>query len=136
MRSKPGLIEKLIGTPGGNNSRGLIISQIQYTTPKIVANIVSAGLTSTGSGFDLNLDILEAVINVAQRGKFYRWAQHLEELIKYTCAKCREEGTLIKFPSLIIWIAMYHLRPVRDLEFNEPNIIDMWNFKYFSTTSC
>ena len=55
---KEGLVEKLMGTPTGKNSKGLIIGQIQATTPKIVAKIVSIGLTVTGRGCDLKLDML------------------------------------------------------------------------------
>ena len=45
--SNPGLVEKLIGTPTGKNFEGLIIIKIQYTTTKIVSNIVSTVLKTT-----------------------------------------------------------------------------------------
>ena len=39
---------------------------------------------------------------------------------------------IITFPSLIIWIAMYHLCPVRNKKFQEPRKYHMWRFKPFS----
>ena len=45
---KEGLVEKLIGTPSGKNSKGLMISQIQARTPQIVAKIIATRLTPTG----------------------------------------------------------------------------------------
>ena len=50
---KDGFVERLIGTPTRNNSKGLIIGQIKATTPKMVAKIVSIGLTIAGRGYDL-----------------------------------------------------------------------------------
>ena len=70
VRSNPCLFNKLTRTSSGKNSRGLVISQIQYTTPKIVAKIISTGLTTTGHGCDLKLNMLEAIVNVTERGKF------------------------------------------------------------------
>ena len=45
---KEGLVEILTGTLTGKNSKGLIIRKIKANTPKIVAKIVSIGLTVTG----------------------------------------------------------------------------------------
>ena len=45
---KEGLVEILTRTPTGKNSKGLIVKQIKATTPKMVAKIVSTGLTATG----------------------------------------------------------------------------------------
>ena len=58
---KEGLVERITGTPIGKNSKGLIIGQVQATTPKIVSKIMSTGLTVTGRDCDLNLDMLEVV---------------------------------------------------------------------------
>ena len=69
---KEGLVEKLTGTPTGKNSKGLIIGQVQANTPKMVAKIVSTGLTITGRGCDLKLDMLEAVDHITSIGKVYR----------------------------------------------------------------
>ena len=41
MGIKEGLVEILIGTPIGKNSKGLIVSQIKSSTPKVVAKTVS-----------------------------------------------------------------------------------------------
>ena len=45
---KEGLVEQLIGTSSGKNSKGLMISQIQARMPQIVAKIIETGLTPTG----------------------------------------------------------------------------------------
>ena len=58
---KEGLVEILTRTSTGKNSKGLIIRQIQATTPKIVAKIMSIGLIVTIHGYELNLDMLEVV---------------------------------------------------------------------------
>ena len=71
---KEGLVERLTGTPSGKNSKGLMISQIQAQTPQIVAKIIAIGITPTGRGSDLRLDILEAVDTIEKIGKVYRWA--------------------------------------------------------------
>ena len=63
------LVEKLTGTLAGKNSRGLVIIEIQYTTPKIVVKIISTVLTTTVHDCDLKLDMLEADVNVADIGK-------------------------------------------------------------------
>ena len=58
---KEGLVEILTVTPTWKSSKGLIIGQVQATTTKIVAKIMSIDLTVTGRGWDLKLDMLEAV---------------------------------------------------------------------------
>ena len=126
------MVEKLIGTPTNKNSKGLVIIQIQYTTPKIVAKIVSAGLTTTMRRCDLRLNMLEVVDNIAETRKTYCWAQYLVDLVKNICIKCQQEGTTIIFVSLIIWTAMYYIRPIGDPQFLEPTRFHMWNFKPFS----
>ena len=68
---KEGLVEKLTGSPSGKNSKGLKISQIQARTPQIVAKIIATGLTPTGRGSDLKLDMLEAVDTIVDTGKIY-----------------------------------------------------------------
>ena len=45
---KEGLVEQLMGTPSGKNSKGIMISQTQARKPQIVAKIIATGLTPTG----------------------------------------------------------------------------------------
>ena len=103
---KEGLFERLTGTSTGKNSKGLIIGQVQATTPKMVAKIMSTDLTVIGCGCDLKLDMLEAVNCMESTGKVYRWAQYMANILKSIYEKCQELGAMIKFPSLLIWIAM------------------------------
>ena len=80
---KNGLVEKLTGTLTGKNSKGMIIGQNKASTPKMVAKIVSTGLTITGRGCDLKLDMLEAVDTIVEKGKSYCWAQYVVDMLKY-----------------------------------------------------
>ena len=51
-----------------------MISQIQSRMPQIMAKIIATGLTPTGRGSDLNIDMLEAIDTIEETGKVYRWA--------------------------------------------------------------
>ena len=41
-------------------------------------------------------------------------------------------GGIIKFPSLILWIIMYHIYPKGSLVFQEPSRFNIWRLKPFS----
>ena len=84
-----------------------MISQIQAQTPQIVAKIIAIGLIPTGQVSDLKLEMLEVVDEIGDIGKIYRWAQYVADMLKTICEKFQESTRIIKFPSLIIWIAMY-----------------------------
>ena len=129
---KQGLVEQLIGSPSGKNSKGLIISQIQAQTPQIVAKIIAMGLTPTGRGSDLKLDMLEAVDTITDTGKIYKWAQYVTDMLMGICEKFQKSGRIIRFSSLIIWIVMYYLCLVGDKQFQEPTKFHMWRFKPFA----
>ena len=103
--------------------------------PQIMAKIIATGLTPTGRGSDLKLDMLEVVDTVAKIGKVYRWAQYVTDMLKTMCEKCQESVGIIRFPSLIIWRVMYHLFPVGDKQFQEPKKFHMWRFKPFAQTT-
>ena len=105
------MVERLTRTSIGKNSKGLIVGQIKATTPKMVAKIMSTGLTITGRGCDLKLDMLKVVDCIEESRKVYCWAQYVADMLKSICEKCQETGAIIRFPSLLIWIAMYHLCP-------------------------
>ena len=111
---KEGLVERLPRTPSGKNSKGLMISQIQAQTPQIVEKIIATGLTPTSRVSDMKLDMLEAVNTIADTRKIYRWAQYVANMLKTICEKFQESVGIIRFPSLIIWIAMYNLCLVED----------------------
>ena len=111
-----------------------MISQIQARTPQIVAKIIAIGLTPTGRGSDLKLDMLEAVDTITDTGKIYIWDEYLTDMLKGIHEKCQESGGIIRFPSLIILIVMYYLCPVGDKQFLEPTKFCMWRFKPFSHT--
>ena len=91
-----------------------MINQIQSRTPQIMAKIIAKGLTPTGWGSDLKLDMLEAVDTIEETREVYIWAQYVTDMLKNICEKFQESSGIIRFPSLIIWIVMYHLCPVGD----------------------
>ena len=53
-------------------------------------------------------------------------------MVKTVCERCQETGGLIKFPSLILWIVMYHIYPEGSPVFLEPTKFHMNRFKPFS----
>ena len=59
-----------------------MISQIQARMPQIMAKIIATGLTPTGGGSDLKLDMLEVVDTIANTGKVYRRAQYVADMLK------------------------------------------------------
>ena len=64
-----------------------MISQIQARMPQIVAKIIETGITPTGRGSDLQLDMLEVVDTVADIGKIYRWDEYVTDMLKGICEK-------------------------------------------------
>ena len=55
--------------------------------------------------------MLEAVDTIVTNGKIYMWAENVVDMVKTICERCQETGGIIKFPSLILWIVMYHIFP-------------------------
>ena len=75
--------------------------------------------------------MLEAVECIEDSGKFYCWPQYVVDMLKSICEKCQEIGVIIRFSSLLIWIAMYHLCPVGHKYLLEPSMFHMWRFNPF-----
>ena len=80
----------------------------------------------------MKLDMLEVVDCIEESGKAYCWDQYMANMLKYIYEKCQELGVIIRFPSLLIWIAMYHLCLVRNKDILEPSRFHMWHFKPFA----
>ena len=109
----PALLEKFTrSSQRGKNSKGLQINSIESPSVKWTTLIVSICLTIYGRSSDVKLDMLEAIDGVANHGKTYNWASYLADLIKSNCEKCQEQGTPIRFCSLLIWIAMSRISPI------------------------
>ena len=62
---KEWLVQELIGTPTGKNSKGLMIGQIATRTPQIVAKIIAITLTLAGRSSDLKLEMMEVFDTIA-----------------------------------------------------------------------
>ena len=109
-----------------------MIGQIATRTPQIVAKIIIVTLTLAGRSSDLKLEMLEVVDTIATDGCIYRWGDYVADMVKTICERCQETGGIIKFPSLIIWIVMYHICPEGSAVFREPTRFEMHRFKPFS----
>ena len=96
--------------------------------PQIVAKIIAITLTLAGRSSDLKLEMLEAVDTIATDSRIYIWGDYVTNIIKTVYERCQEMGGIIKFPSLILWIVMYHICPV----FRESTKFNMNRFKPFS----
>ena len=88
-----------------------MIIQITTRMPHIVAKIIAITLSLAGQGSDLKLEMLEAVDTIATDGRIYRWDEYVADMVKTICERCQETGGTIRFPSLILWIVMYHIFP-------------------------
>jgi len=104
IRSKnPTLLENVIGSSQrGKNSKGLQINSIESPLVKWTALIVSICLTISGRSSDVKLNMLEAIDGVTNHRKMYSWVTYLADLVKSNCEKCQEQGTPIRFCSLLI----------------------------------
>ena len=129
---KDRLVQELTGSPSSKNSKGLMIGQIATRTPQIVAKIIAITLTLAGRGSDLKLEMLEAVDTIVTDGRIYRWGDYVADMIKTICERCQETGGIIKFPSLILWIVMYHICLEGSPVFQESIKFQMHRFKPFS----
>ena len=68
-----------------------MISQIQARTPQIVAKIIAIGITPTGQGSDLKLDMLQAVNTIATTGKIYHWVNMFSTCSKVSVKNARSQ---------------------------------------------
>ena len=97
-----------------------------------MAKIIAITLTLVGRCNNLKLDMLEVVDTIMTNGKIYRWDEYVTDMVKTICEICQETGGIIRFPSLILWIVMYHIFPKGNPIFQEPTRFHMWRFKPFS----
>ena len=129
---KEGLVEEITGSNSGKKLKGFTISQITTRMPQIVAKIIAITLTLASRGSDLKLDMLEAIDTIATNRKIYRWADYVVDMVNTICERCQETEGIIRFPSLILWIVMYHIFPKGNQILQEPTRFHMWRFKPFS----
>lgn len=132
----PYLLERFIGsTQKGKNSKGLQINSIESSTVKWTALIISIFLTIFGHPSNIKLDMLEVIEGVASHAKMYSWANYLADLFRTNCEKFQEQGTPIRFCSLLIWIAMSKISPVGRPEFTILSTPTMYNYSCFKIRS-
>ena len=97
-----------------------------------MAKIITVTLTLASRSSDLKLEMLEAVDTIATDGRIYRWGDYVTDMIKTIYKRCQEMGGIIKFPSLILWIVMYHICLEGSPVFWEVTKFYMNRFKPFS----
>ena len=83
----------------------------------------------------MKLDMLEAIDRVANHGKTYSWETYLADLIKSNCERCQEQGSPIRFCSLLIWITMSKISPIGRSEFTNLSRPSMYNYTCFKIKS-
>ena len=75
--------------------------------------------------------MLEAIEGVANHAKTYSWVNCLADLVKTNCEKWKEQGTLIRFCSLLIWIATLKISPIGCPEFTRLLAPTIYNYACF-----
>ena len=119
----------------GTNSKGLRI--VQTTDPGVqwALVIIALCLTNAGRTSSVRRDVLPVAVEVATNGTVYNWCDYLVGLLTENITNCQETGASIRFPSLIIWLAMTDVTPVGDPQFTAIGQPFMFNFRRFSMTS-
>lgn len=84
---------------------------------------------------NVKLDMLEAIDGVTNHGKMYSWATYLANLIKSNCEKCQEQGSPIRFCSLLTWISMSRISPIGQPKFTNLSGPSMYNYTCFKIKS-
>lgn len=103
---KYSVLEELTRRKASKNSKGVMINQIHNLVVEWTSIVVFIFLKNLEWPFNVKQKMLEAIKNVAYDDKRYNWVTHVANLVKSNCERCREAGGSIRFPSLLIWIAM------------------------------
>jgi len=62
----------------------------------------------------------------------YNWSKHVVDLLLENIKNFQDNGASIRFPSLLIWLAMTNVTPVGEAEFTATEHAFMFNFRSFS----
>ena len=62
-------------------------------------------------------EVLPAAVEIAKNGKKYNWSKHVVDLVLENIKNYQENDASIRFPSLLIWLAMTDVTPVREAQF-------------------
>jgi hypothetical protein len=64
------------------------------------------------------MTMVEAIAQVYQNEERFNWVEHLADMIRTNCKEVQVlQGKAIKFPSLLIWIAMEQYGSVKEATF-------------------
>jgi hypothetical protein len=77
--------------------------------------------------------MIKSIGQVFQKEEIFNWSKYLADIIWTNCKECQEFGKAIKFPSLLIWIAMEQYNPVGEPAFTIKKFPTMEKYRIFST---
>ena len=77
-------------------------------------------------------EVLPVAVEIAKKGTVYNWSSYLVDLLIENIKNCQDTGASIRFPSLIIWLAMTDITPVGEAQFTATDQPFMFNFRDFS----
>ena len=74
--------------------------------------IISIYLMNVGQPSNVKKEVLLAVVEIAENGTKYNWSKHVVDLLLENIKNCQDNGASIRFPSLLINLAMTDVTPV------------------------
>jgi len=104
--------DELGSEEGGTNSKGIRISQVRHDSVKWALTIIVVCLTNAGRSSSVKREVLPAVVQIAENNTVYNWAKHVVDLLVENIKNYQDNGANIRFPSLLIWLAMTDVTPV------------------------
>ena len=117
---------------GGKNSKGIRISQVRHDSVKWALTIIVVCLTNVGRPSSVKREVLSAIVQIAENGTIYNWAKHVVDLLIENIKNCQDNDANIRFPSLLIWLAMTDITLVGETQFTATRQSFVFNFRSFS----
>ena len=127
------MIEEELGSEEeGMNSKGIRISQARHDSVKWALTIIIVCLTNVGRPSNVKREVLPAAVQITMNGTIYNWSKYLVDLLIENIKNYQDTGANIRFPSLLIWIAMTDVTPIDETQFTATGQPFMFNFRLFS----
>ena len=76
--------------------------------------IIAICLTNVGRPSNVKKEVLPTIVEIAKNGMKYNWSKHVVDLLLENIKNYQENGANIRFPSLLIWLVMADVTPVRE----------------------
>lgn len=116
----------------GTNSKGIQISQTSHAAVEWALTIIVVCLTNAGRPSSVKREVLLVAVDIALNGTVYNWSSYLADLLAENIKNYHDTGASIRFPSLIIWLAMTDVVLIGEAQFTATNQPLMLNFRTFS----